>query len=307
MAGKSCLLPGDVAGLAAAFDSHARSTGSPPLRGAAGGGDAAVLREMHRRLGTPLGREELWVDLPFVARDRALQAHLRAHVFRPEMPPSWHVNSHEWLSNRDIHQAMRQYEDRCPDFAFIGVFPIDFADVLEDGGCVAVEMCGLDVRRLWAQGKRRLGVVFNTDKHHQSGSHWVCCYVGLDPGPRARHFGVSYYDSVRHPPPAEVRRFWEELRLQVSRVHGREAAERFIFRTNPVRRQFENTECGVFAMLFIVCCLAGRLECDEICRAMGTDELVHRMRSVFFRENGAVARRAHLAAHPAADGGGERA
>ena len=307
MGGRSCLLSGDVARLARAFDAHSRATGAPPLdatrrpggdrdaaRRPGGDGDAAVLEEMHRRLRTPPGREDLWVDLPFVARDRPLQAHLRASVFRPEMPPSWHMNSHEWLSNRDIHQAMRQYEDRCPDFAFLGVFPIDFAAVLEDGKCVAVEMCRLDVGRLWSQGRRHLGVVFNTDKHHESGSHWVCCYVGLDPSPRARHFGVFYYDSVCQPPPAEVRRFGEELRQQVSRVHGPRAADRFVFHTNRVRRQFKNTECGVFAMLFIVCCLAGRLGCEDICRAMGTDEHVHRMRSVFFRENGAVARRAFL-------------
>jgi len=289
MDGKSCLVSEDVARLVEAFNVHATSSGEAPL--AKTKNDRLALEEMHRRLKTPPGREDLWVDLPFVSKDRALTSYLRTVVFRPEMPPSWHMNAHEWLSNRDIHQAMRQYEDRCPEFAFLGVFPIDFSDVLDDGKCVSVEMCNLDVARLEKQGKRHVGVVFNTDKHYESGSHWVCCYIGLDTSPEAKFYGMFYYDSVCQTPPAEIKSLWRELQNQVSQLHGRGAAARFVFETNPVRRQFKNTECGVFAMLFLVCCLSGHLGCEEICRAMGTDDLVHGLRSVFFRENGAVIRR----------------
>lgn len=300
----SCLLPDEAVRLVAAYNAHCVRTGEAPLDDVDGSGSgsgpnlATSLAEMHRRLGTEPGAEASWTDMPFVSRDRSLRTHLRSRVFRPEMPSSWAMNSREWLSNRDIHMVMRQYEDRCPDFTFLGVFPIDFAEVLEDGKCVSIEMCRVDVGNLWARGKRHVGVVFNTDKHYQSGSHWVCCYVGLDPSPKARFFGMFYYDSVCQPPPAEILGLWQELRQQVSKLHGRGVASRFAWRVNPARRQFKDTECGVFAMFFIVCCLAGRFDLDAICNMMGLDDDVHRLRSVFFRENRAAALRGASASIP---------
>jgi hypothetical protein len=65
----------------------------------------------------------------------------------------------------------------------------DFDTVLEDGLCVAIEMCTLDVVALRLQGKLLIGMMFNT------GSRWMAVYSNIDP-PSSRHFGVFFYDSM---------------------------------------------------------------------------------------------------------------
>lgn len=241
-----------------------------------------ALNALHARLGTRPGQEHTWLGMEFLKVDARVQAYLMRTVFRPKMPHTWKMNPYEWMNNRDIHSVMCQYEDRVPDFAFIGVFPMDFAEILDDGKCVSLEMCALDLARLWFLGKRQIGIVFNTDKHYQSGSHWVAFYVNFDPHPSSNHFGSFYYDSAVNPVPAEIGRLHKQIHAQVARLFGPDTAKRFAFDYNRERRQFKNTECGVFAMLFIVCCISRRFTCDHVCKSMGRDEHVHQLREVFF-------------------------
>ena len=269
--------------------SDAPTLRSPPVDAGGSGQDVddkrkarLALDDLRARLRTAPGDEHEWLDMAFVREDERARAHLGRTAYRPQAPKTWRMNPPEWLSNFDIHDAMVQYEQSVPDFAFLGVYPIDFAQVLEDGTCVSAEMCSLSVERLWHQGRRQLGVVLNTDKHYQDGSHWVCCYVNIDPRPGSNFFGLFYYDSVCKRVPAEVHRLYHELRTEVERLFGQEAASRFRMETNPVRRQFSNTECGIFTMLFLLSCISG-LDCDYVCRSMGLDDHVHAMRGILFR------------------------
>lgn len=243
-----------------------------------------LLRELHSRLGTKRGEEYLWINCGIVPSSSEIGKHLK-DAFRPMMPRSWIANDRMWLSNFDIEKVMRQYEDAFPEFWMVGVFPMDFAHVLDDGGCVSMEMCGLNAETMLKNKKTHAGIVLNLDKHVQTGSHWVACYIDISPD--SPNYGFFYYDSVAKPPPLEVRSFAQSILEDVHKIRGSDSDEsgkkQFDVRFNRNRRQFKNTECGVFTMFFLVCCVYRELDFDTICEEMGNDDDLHTLRSVFFR------------------------
>lgn len=239
---------------------------------------ASVLKELHRRLGTRRGEEYTWINCGVVPTTSDIGARLK-EAFRPMMPQSWIANDRTWLSNFDIEKVMRQYEDAVPDFWMVGVFPMDFAHVLEDGQCVSMEMCGLSVREMRRRGKTHAGIVLNLDHHDQDGSHWVACYIDLLP--TSPNYGFFYYDSVGKPAPPEVVEFAAKIKSEIEEEEKRNTLFRFAYNTE--KRQFHNTECGIFTMFFLVCCVSRELDFKTICREMGNDDDLHTLRSVFFR------------------------
>jgi len=243
------------------------------------GREGAALLELRDRLGTALGDEYKWLSMPFLSRED--EPELKG-AFRPVMPESWTKNDREWLSNLDIDDVMRQYETTIPDFAFVGVFPMDFNHKLSGGKCVSTEMCNFNVADMWHAGKHRIGIVMNTDKHNEGGSHWVCCYIGIDPRPHNKIYGMIYYDSVAAAPPKEVVQLMEDIQRQVSLLHGASLAWPFKCEHNDIRRQYKGTECGVFVMFFLICCASGRLNFKHICQSMGRDDDLHTLRKIFF-------------------------
>jgi hypothetical protein len=60
------------------------------------------------------------------------------------MPRSWKKNKYEWLSSVDIESVMDQYEEKYPEFKFLGPTPIDFDRKL-GSGCVKNEICRLSI------------------------------------------------------------------------------------------------------------------------------------------------------------------
>jgi hypothetical protein len=278
----TCLTPRDVRDIAKWYN-NTENGRAAPVEITPSSSTASLLDALHSRLGTRRGEEFLWTC---VAPPASPAGQRLATAFRPLMPKSWIANDRSWLSNFDIQAVMVQYEEAVPDFWMVGVFPIDFALVLEDGQCVSMEMCGLSVAKMRAAGKTQAGIILNLDTHDQSGSHWVAVYVNIDPA--HKNYGLFYYDSVSALPPPEINDFAESLRSQVvATSHEKKASLRkkpFNYEYNVHRRQFKNTECGVFAMFFLVCCMSRKLDFDYICRCMGNDENLHTLRAVFFRK-----------------------
>lgn len=223
------------------------------------------------------GNEACWIQQPFVKdvpRKRQLE-----ESFRPSKPSSWNRNPREWLNTYDILNVMKQYEESEPNYAFVGVFPVDFAARNSSTGvCIVQEMCQLDLRREWDKGIRKIGVVFNLDKHDESGSHWTTCYIGIDP--KRKNFGIYYYDSVASSPPKEIMQFMKEMKQQLLRLHPTKNAN-MEFKVNKVRRQYKGTECGVFSMLFQIMMLKHKF--DDVCKNMGYDDDVVKFRNVLYR------------------------
>lgn len=288
----TCLMAEDVRELAALYNASG-GRGGAGLDLAAMSTEA-LLRELRRRAGlaTDGAEDHALLRQPFVAAAPAPLLRRLRDAFRPPMPAAWRRQPRAWLSNRDIENVMRQYEAMVPDFEFVGVFPMDFAapaDGTADSKrrrperCVSQAMCDFSLPGLLARRKRHAGIVLNLDRHDQRGSHWVCLYVGADPA--GTNYGVYYYDSVARRAPPEVRAFMAGVARQARALPGsRQQARRFASAVNTVRRQYQNTECGIFAMFFLCCCLSDRLCFHHICESMGFDENVAALRHTFFSD-----------------------
>jgi hypothetical protein len=170
---------------------------------------------------------------------------------KPEKPREWYKNKNAWLSNYDIQNVMRQYQDKKNlKYKFIGVFSIDF-EYSEFGKCLYAEICNLDILSLYKQGYKYLGMITNLDKHDEPGSHWTSLFICIDPTKPC--FGAHYYDSVASEPPKEISKFVAKLKLQAQSLidlNNNKKTFEFAFNYNAIRHQYGNNECGMFSMVY---------------------------------------------------------
>jgi hypothetical protein len=197
-------------------------------------------------------------------------------AFRPAGP----AGQYEWLSTSQIRNVLLQYEKIYPDFVILGPVPIDFCALTGN------EVCNLSIRRSIANGKRRIGIVFNTDPSTAPGKHWISMFIDMrDKNPN--HWEIDYFDSFGQAPlPAEVRSLIDNLQSQ--------NAGRFRLNLNckivpggictvSRRHQYKNTECGVYSINFIVERLAGRSWADIVIREPKDDDTINNLRKSYFR------------------------
>lgn len=203
--------------------------------------------------------------------------------FRPKMPSSWKKNNREWLNTYNIYHVMMQYEDACPEFEFLGVFPVDFAQHSTDGTCIIRKMCTFTLADFLSRGKKHFGMVINLDRHDQSGSHWVALYASFDP---KHNFNMVYYDSGGKEPPEPVKVFMRDVKNEVKELLFFRDTE---FKTyyNQVPYQKKNTECGMFSMVFIIACLENKNKRVHCVRRLLDkhklhDDKVHQLRKYLY-------------------------
>ena len=122
------------------------------------------------------------------------------------------------------------------------------------------------------KGKIFLGVVFNLDKHYESGSHWVALFAKLNVGK------IYYFDSYGYEPSKEVVTLMKRLKQQCKNL-GIENPE---IKINNVRHQRKGSECGVYSINFILRLLRGDTF-EEITNNITTDSDINRCRSVYFQ------------------------
>lgn len=275
----ACLSAEDIDAVAAAVmrDGDGGQGGTDP---------GAKLAALHARLGTRLGDEERWLDAPAVASTPGLRARLLA-AFRPEHPASWIKDPRAWLSNFDIDAVMEQYQKAVgPTFRFVGVAPRDFASPAPyaKASCVTEAVCRTHVADLVRDGVKHVGIVFNLDKHTGRGSHWTAMYACVDPD-HGRYFGAFYYDSLAPSRmPTEMRALAERLRAETVATYGAERARGFRIERNRVRKQFANTECGIYSIFFLLACARTKRPLEDICkRLVKGDGHMNRLRSILFR------------------------
>ena len=117
---------------------------------------------------------------------------------KPPIPKKWLENKNEWASTLDIDKVLEQYQNKHPDFKYLGAVPIDFDKKIAPDMCVSNDYCNLDMEKHWRDGYKKIGMVFNLDPHDAPGSHWVSLFVDGTNG------GIYYFDSVGTYPPQEV-------------------------------------------------------------------------------------------------------
>jgi hypothetical protein len=203
--------------------------------------------ELRKRL-TDCKAEDCWLSL---IKNPDTRRKLDNIMFAPDQPNEWNQDPIAWLSNYDIAAVLRQYEKSHTHFKLLGPTAIDYDTRLGDGKCVWNDLCKLSLSELMADGKRKLGVVFNLDKHYQSGSHWVSMFVDLD-----RHV-IFYYDSAVNPVPREVSRLKNEIIRQGKAL---DTPIRFNYIQNDYSHQTTNTECGMYCLFFIITWLTEEID-----------------------------------------------
>jgi hypothetical protein len=165
---------------------------------------------------------------------------------KPEKPESWYRNPRTWLSNWDIHNVMVQYAAaNVYHYAFLGVFPIDFAMISQSGACMHSSLCTINVEKYLNEGKSFIGLITNLDRHDQSGSHWTSTFMVIDP--KLPTYGAYYYDSTGNSVPNYLFPFIKNVKEQCDKLFPH---KEFKIIQNKKQHQRKNTECGIFSMLF---------------------------------------------------------
>jgi len=215
-------------------------------------------------------QETCWVNQDFV---KNIKDDEELDVFRPLMPVKWEQNPREWLNTLDIQAVMEQYEKKYDDFNFIGPVPIDFDDKLSFGQCVSNELCNINIPELNNNGIRKIGVIFNLDKHNESGSHWIAMFCNLNKGE------ICYWDSYGMKPPSEVSTLMKRLKKQSSDI-----GKQMKIKINKHRHQYKNTECGIYCLHFITRLLEGE-SFENITKNKIDDDAMFQNRDFFFVKN----------------------
>ena len=231
-------------------------------------------------------KEDCWLS---EIHDIKLRETIDKLSFAPDHPELWRKKPNTWLSNYDILKVINQYEEKYNYFKFIGPTPIDFDTKLpeENSVCVWEELCTFSLKKQIEDKITKIGVIFNLDKHNEGGSHWVSLFIDLE------HSFIFYFDSAGSKIPTEINNLAKRLIEQ-----GKELDEpiRFTFHENhPFEHQFSNTECGMYALFFIITMLTGKMEkkvfksFKDIIKLFKTkhikDEYVFKYRKKYFNSN----------------------
>ena len=115
--------------------------------------------------------ESCWLQKPFV-KDSI--KHME-RSFAPWAPESW-KKSNVWLTNEDIDAFQSQCQNKFSYYKYFNAAPIDFMDKI-DGICVCKELYNFNLKNIFTNYKTDIGFIFNTDKHYQSGKHWIAMYL----------------------------------------------------------------------------------------------------------------------------------
>jgi hypothetical protein len=200
---------------------------------------------------TACDKEDCWLK---EIKDTKLRKDIDDYIFAPDHPPDWNKNPNEWLSNIDILKVLKQYEQKNKNFLFLGPTPIDFDTKLPERGysCVESQICNLSIKEQKKAGKNKIGIVFNLDKHNESGSHWVSLFIDLEKRI------IFYFDSAGDSIPREILVLKERIIKQ-----GKEMEPPILFKyydSKNIRHQQGNTECGMYSLFFLITMLTGKTE-----------------------------------------------
>jgi len=192
-------------------------------------------------------------------------------AFRPKMPSDWNGDLSTWLSDDDIRIVMKQYEEAYPEFKFLEVVPIDFSAQdpysKTEKKCIVETFCKVNFKELKAEGKTKIGAVFNLDPSYKGGSHWVALFINITKKE------VNYFDSYGIKPPEQIARFMRNLTLQDKKLKLQFNSRRF---------QFKDSECGMYSMIFILSMLIG-INFKYFCRHPISDAEAQKFRGFLYR------------------------
>ena len=242
-----------------------------------------LVNALETKLADKCSNQTCWLRLDFVkAMD---DEEINDHTFRPTGPGG----KYEWLSTNHINDVIDQYHSIHKDFLFLGTVPSDFEELPVLG------ISNIKFKDLEKDGKTKLGLVINLDKHDQDGSHWVALYSDLQKNQ------VYFFDSVGKPPIKGIKKFINRLvkylymkkyntKLPINDIVSGKNKKYlntligggFDIRYNNIQHQFANSECGVYSINFITRLISGE-SFDYIITNPTSDENMNKFRKEYFR------------------------
>ena len=204
-----------------------------------------IWQTLHDRL-TTCEKEDCWLK---EIKSEEMQKQIKQHIFAPKQPADWKDNPSEWLSNYDIFNVARQYEETYPHFKFLGPTMIDFDARPKDmaGKCVEEDLCNFELNRYLKKGKNKIGIVFNLDTHDKNGSHWVSMFIDVP-----NRF-IFFFDSAGGGIPKEVK-------VLIQRIQKQSSAKLRLYTNGRFQHQYGNNECGMYSLFFIITMLTEKTE-----------------------------------------------
>lgn len=225
--------------------------------------------QLSNKLSDKCDNERCWAKT-LIKKD----IHNYLEVFAPYSPASWKNNPTEWLSNIEINQILKQYEKYDTSFKFLGTTPIDF-DTNIGNVCVTPVLCNFTLSKYIQKGKTKLGIIFNTDKHDQSGSHWISIFIDI-----SKQL-IFFFDSSGHKCPKLI------LNL-VNRIieQGNKLNIKFKFDQNsPMGHQTGTTECGMYCLFFIINMIKDSVPIEYFKQKRIPDEYMVKYRNIIFNKS----------------------
>jgi len=244
-----------------------------------------MVDELEKKLSNKCNEQTCWLRMDFVEALR--DEEIKNNTFRPEGPSK----KNEWLSTSDINNVVQQYQEKYKNFLFLGAVPADFEEIPILG------IKDLDLDDVAKNGKTKIGMVINLDEHWKSGSHWVALYTDLDKGQ------IYYFDSFAKKPYKRTRKFINRIVKYLYRNKYRkdikinnviqklkggnnnkvlDEFKPFDIKYNTIQHQFNNSECGVYSINFIVRLVSGE-SFDEITENITKDDEMNKCRGSYFR------------------------
>jgi hypothetical protein len=216
-------------------------------------------------------KESCWIDK--MAKGTKLEKELM-DSFAPKSPEQWKKHPNDWLSSVDINKVMKQYEKKYKCFDFIGPSPIDYDSQELFGQCVWEELCHFNLEEQIKKGKTKIGVIFNTDPHYKSGSHWISLFINIKKG------SIFFFDSAGSKIPKNIMKFVNNVIEQGKQL---KIPIHFKFDQNyPVEHQYGNTECGVYSLFFIVHMLEDKITGHYLKTHILKDKYMEKFRKIYY-------------------------
>lgn len=231
-----------------------------------------IWKNLKDKMSNVCNEESCWLKQQFIKHD--LDNELRNYTFSPNSPSSWKKNPHEWLSSTDIEDVMKQYEYAYPNYTFLGPSPIDFDKKKLYNQCVWEELCNFNLKTYINKNKNKIGIIFNTDPHYKSGSHWIALFIDT------KMNYIYFFDSNGDQCPKEIKVLVDRIKeqgLQINKIFD-------FYQNYPKEHQKGNTECGMYTIYFITELLKGNKTPDYFNNNRISDEEVHVYRKIFFNE-----------------------
>lgn len=199
--------------------------------------------------------------------------------FSPESPEKWKMRPNEWLSSIDIIKVMNQYEKTYSCFDFIGPSPIDYDTHLLYGECVWEELCHFNLEEQIKKGKNKIGIIFNTDPHNKGGEHWISMFINIKKGE------IFFFDSAGDKAPKQVMKFVKTIIEQGHALPGNKRINFKFDQNYPVEHQYNNTECGIYSLFFIIHMLEDKITGHYLKTHVLKDKYMEQFRKIYYNED----------------------